>query len=148
MLKKAKYFYIILFGLLLVSCKQQSREAYLIRHQTEFQAIMRQCGASQAAMRTKECIFVTRLYKQEIRLVRQLAASPAQYGKDILSLQVKQGVLQEKILQVKEALQQPNITAKKRTKLNQRLQEYQNQIDNVTRQIEIRLALLAVTERM
>lgn len=143
-----KYIFIILIGLLLVGCKQQSKEVYLISHQAKFQTIIQQCGASQAAMRTKECIFAMRLYRQEMRLIGQLTTSPAQYGKDILSLQIKQGALQEKILQVKEALQQPNITAKKRKKLNQRLQAYQNQIDDVIRQIEIRLALLDLVARM
>jgi hypothetical protein len=146
MLKKCLF--IVLFGLLLVGCKQQSREAYLIRHPAKFKTILQQCTASPEMMRTKECIFAMRLYKQEIRLIRRLITNPIQYGKDILSLQMKQGALQEKILQVKQVLQQPNITAKKRSQLNQTLQKYQNQIDNITRQIEMHLALLAVAEKM
>jgi len=148
MLKNLVYFCIILLGLLLGGCKQQSREAYLIRHPAEFKAVLQQCTASPGMMRTKACVLAIRLYEQEMRLIRQLTTDSIQYGKDILSLQIKQGALQEKILQVKQALQQPNITVKKLSQLNQTLQQYQQQIDEVTRQIEIRLALLAIAERM
>jgi hypothetical protein len=146
MLKKC--IFIILLGLLLTGCKQQSREAYLIRHQAEFKTILQQCTASPEMMRTKECKFVMRLYKQEMRLIRQLTTNPVQYGKDILSLQMKQGALQERILLVEQALQQPSITTKKQSQLNQTLQRYQQKIDEVTRQIEMRLALLAIAEKM
>ncbi|MGD9108388.1 MAG: hypothetical protein PVI75_04375 [Gammaproteobacteria bacterium] len=129
MLKRLAYLCLIIFGLLLLGCDHQTDEAYLLRHPAKFKAILQQCVmiSKDQIKQYPQCELAVSLYGQILRLTRELFNSPEQYGKDILSLQIKRGQLEEQM-----------VKAKRRER-----QSYKNQIDQINREIKIRLALLA-----
>ncbi|MGD9153036.1 MAG: hypothetical protein PVG30_05220 [Gammaproteobacteria bacterium] len=129
MLKKLVYLCLIIFGLLLLGCDRQTNEAYLLRHPAKFKTILQQCVtiSKNQIKQYPQCELAVNLYGQVLRLTRELFNSPEQYGKDILSLQIKRGQLEEQMAKVRRRDRQ----------------SYKNQIYQINREIKVRLALLA-----
>jgi hypothetical protein len=156
MLKKLKYFGLIFITLLLfiilllVYYNHQSKEVYFIRNAAKFKAIVDQCNALPAAKlkQNQQCIFALKLYNQVVESSKDLLANQEQYGRNILLLQIRQGKLKDQIVSVRRKLQHKTISAANRLNLNKKLQQYQRQFDEISRQINIRLALLAEAEGM
>jgi len=123
------YFCILFFGLLLLGCDRQSNESYLLHHPSKFKAILQQCVmiSKDQIKQYPQCELAVNLYGQILHLTRELFHSPEQYGKAILSLQMKRGQLQQQVF---------GMTGKKR-------QLYQSQLDQINHKIKIRLLLLA-----
>lgn len=129
MLKKTVCLFLIIPGLLLLGCDRQTDEAYLLRHPAKFKAILQYCVtmSKDQIKQYPQCELAVNLYGQVLRLTRELMNNPEQYGKDILSLQIKRGQLEQQIAEVKGAERQ----------------SYKNQIEQINYQIKIRLMLLA-----
>lgn len=129
MLKKTVYLFLIIFGLLLLGCDRHADEAYLLRHPAKFKAILQHCVTmpKDQIKQYPQCELAINLYGQVLRLTRELMSSPEQYGKDILSLQIKRGQLEEQIARVK----------------GEERQSYEDQIEQINYQIKTRLMLLA-----
>ena len=129
MLKKATCLCLIMFGLLLLGCDRQTDEVYLLRHPAKFKAILQQCVtiSKDQIKQYPQCEIAINLYGQVLRLTRELFNNSEQYGKDILSLQIKRGHLQQKMFGMK----------------GKQRKSYKSQIDQINREIKIRLALLA-----
>lgn len=147
-MKKTSLLCILIIGFMLAGCKSSNDEIYLLRHQAKFQAILQQCEVSPNNARANECDFVQRLYTLEMQLVRKLVNDPVEYGQNILLLQMEQGDVLKRAAQVKQILQQDNLSTAKREKFTQILQEYQQKITEISRQLKIRLTLLAMSEKM
>ena len=119
----------MIISLSLLGCDRQVSEVYLLHHPAKFKAILQQCVtiSKDQIRQYPQCEVAINLYSQVLRLTRELFYKPEQYGKDILSLQIKRGHLKQQI---------SGLTGKKR-------ETYQHQIDQINRQIKVRLALLA-----
>jgi hypothetical protein len=149
-MSKTRYFALLLVFLCLCGCDHQTNGRYFLKHPEKLKAILLKCeSAPTLQMRQdSQCLFAANLFNQIINLSRELEASPENFGKKILSLQMQQAQLKEQVASIKQRVLKAKGDESNFPSLQKKLQKLVKKLQKLSEEISLRQALVAEIEGM